>query len=952
MRRTVVHYTDSTVFGGAEQMLFTLLAALDRRRWRPVLIHHDARGATPIGERARALDVEVRCLPRPRRTLLVRELHTFARAIRAERASVFHAHLGWPLRCSRALLGARLARVPAVVATQQLFSGAWVRRYESAGRHRLVSTAVDRYIAVSRAIADEMQPFCVRRDRQVTVVYNAVDPARITTPASARAHEACGGRPTILTLARLEEQKGLEHLVAAAALVPEATFVVAGEGRERASLEARAREAGVADRVRFVGHRSDVPELLAACDLFVLPSLVEGSPISVMEAMAAGRPVVATDIGGTNEVVLDGATGLLVPPADPEALAMAIRAVLGDAELRDRLGAAGRERARREFSAEAMAAQVSTVYEELLEVVGDAASRERPAATAAHAAPREAQSELSAPVSARRGGCANLPEERRNARLRRADWRFLLPQPRVERAVCFAHGALADAARTFADRVWQAAGASPSDLPADGTCELAVAADPDDRVLRAAARALEDGGACYTEWRGSRWQSPARVRARLHAAGFERAACYAVRPGPDEAQPLVWASLDTRAAATDFLARLPQARTRRSRLRRRLRHALWLVAPALRTAPFICAVARKRGAVGRGESPRRAGTQRRDEGRPDSLRETIRSEWSAWGLGDTPPRLGWTLLTGGRRSINKVVALAFSDRDTVPRVALKIARVPESHASLRNEACALEALRRVRPDGLAGVPRLLLCRADADTVVVAETALRGRPLATLLRDQPDALAARATDWLLQLVVEGDGRRAADRRRRIVDPVVAEFEASFGSVVDRAMLRDAVASLATLGELDALPVTHEQRDFAPWNLLVGDDGGLVVLDWESSEPLGLPLLDLVYFLAHFAFDLARAYDLRSRREAHRAVLDPATRMGALAHACVGWYGQRVALPAEAVRPLRLLTWMLHSRSEYRQLCAETARGGVPDAEALRRSLFLALWEDEMRHGRES
>ena len=156
------------------------------------------------------------------------------------------------------------------------------------------------------------------------------------------------------------------YLIAAVTEVPEARFLVVGDGPERHALEAEAIARGVAGRIQFLGYRADVPELLADCDLFVLPSLFEGLPLSILEAMAARRAVVASDIGGNDEAVIEGETGVLVPPAEPAALAAAIRALLADAPRRQRFGAAGRARVEQEFSAEVMVRRVTSVYDELL----------------------------------------------------------------------------------------------------------------------------------------------------------------------------------------------------------------------------------------------------------------------------------------------------------------------------------------------------------------------------------------------------------------------------------------------------------------------------------------------------------------------------------------------------------------------------------------------------------
>jgi glycosyltransferase involved in cell wall biosynthesis len=170
----------------------------------------------------------------------------------------------------------------------------------------------------------------------------------------------------VLTVARLESQKDHATLIEAVPRVPDARFVLVGEGGERRALESRARALGVSDRVRFLGLRGDIADLLAISDVFVLPSLYEGLPLSILEAMAAGKPVVASSIPGIDEVVVDGETGLLVPPRDPAALAASIRLLLTDSDLRVRLGDAGRERVHGTFSLERMVEGVVAVYQEAL----------------------------------------------------------------------------------------------------------------------------------------------------------------------------------------------------------------------------------------------------------------------------------------------------------------------------------------------------------------------------------------------------------------------------------------------------------------------------------------------------------------------------------------------------------------------------------------------------------
>jgi glycosyltransferase involved in cell wall biosynthesis len=160
-------------------------------------------------------------------------------------------------------------------------------------------------------------------------------------------------------------RKGIDVLVEACAHAPRATvLVVAGDGPEHARLEVRARELGI--RALFLGPREDKAELLAACDVFALASRAEGLGVAALEAMACGRAVVATRVGGLMEAVVDGRTGLLVPPDEAGALAAALVRLHADPELRARLGAEGPRRLAEGFAAEQMVAAYERLYREVL----------------------------------------------------------------------------------------------------------------------------------------------------------------------------------------------------------------------------------------------------------------------------------------------------------------------------------------------------------------------------------------------------------------------------------------------------------------------------------------------------------------------------------------------------------------------------------------------------------
>jgi glycosyltransferase involved in cell wall biosynthesis len=201
--------------------------------------------------------------------------------------------------------------------------------------------------------------------RRLVTVRNGIERA----PAQAgRPPEVPAGAPLVGEVARLCAVKGQRELLRAVAALDGVWAVLAGEdieqgGAFRRGLEEEADRLGIRDRVLFTGYRAEVDGLLAALDVFVLPSSVEGLPMTILEAMAQGTPVVATAVGGTPEVV-DAETGILVPPGDVEALTAALRDLLADPERARQLGDAGRLRVEAEFSERAMAALVLELYTE------------------------------------------------------------------------------------------------------------------------------------------------------------------------------------------------------------------------------------------------------------------------------------------------------------------------------------------------------------------------------------------------------------------------------------------------------------------------------------------------------------------------------------------------------------------------------------------------------------
>jgi glycosyltransferase involved in cell wall biosynthesis len=228
----------------------------------------------------------------------------------------------------------------------------------------------DRIVAVSHDVAHRMDPDLTSK---IVVIHNGVTPsAPVRNRAEVRRElDLPADRVVGLMVARIDGLKGHDTLLAAAARLRDAgvpiTFLLAGDGGERANRERLAAELGLGTEwVRFLGFRSDIADLAAASDLFVLPSLTEGLPLSVLEAMSHRLPTVATAVGGIPELITSGENGLLVPVNDPQELADALARLVRDGELRRSFGGSAYRRVQQQFSFAEMVRQYEALYDQLL----------------------------------------------------------------------------------------------------------------------------------------------------------------------------------------------------------------------------------------------------------------------------------------------------------------------------------------------------------------------------------------------------------------------------------------------------------------------------------------------------------------------------------------------------------------------------------------------------------
>ena len=357
-------FTDSLEPSGVGEQMLTLAAEL-RRDYCVSFVCPPSPGGDPLLARAEAMGLEAvpRAVNRPD---LRRD---FALWLRSRNVAVFHGHAGIGWEGHDGVYAARDARVPVNLRTEHL--PYLITDDDQRRDHWDVIEAVDCLLLVSEGAR---LSFCAAGlpPAKLRAVRNGIahrPPREGATDVRCELNLPSKSR-IVLTAGRLSEQKGhrtlLDAIPAVRRAVPRAQFVWVGSGPLEGELRSQIARLGVGDCVHLLGKRGDVPELLAASDLFVLPSLFEGLPLIVLEAMAAGKPVVATDVCGTAETVRDRQTGRLVPARDPEALAAAISHALTHPDLAAEWGRAGRRLFEREFTAARMARETASLYEALL----------------------------------------------------------------------------------------------------------------------------------------------------------------------------------------------------------------------------------------------------------------------------------------------------------------------------------------------------------------------------------------------------------------------------------------------------------------------------------------------------------------------------------------------------------------------------------------------------------
>ncbi len=368
-RICVLEMIDRPFLGGGQAIVLSLARNLDRDRFETSVC---AAGGGPLEEEVRKAGIPF--LPAPfGGKYSFGTTGRIARILRREKPDIVHTHGGIAGLYGR--MAAHQAGIKTVVHTihgiHYLHYRNLLLRAASIDLERYCSKFTDAVVFVSEADLAAGRRLRLAKPGKLRLVRNGIDCTELQTEEFARRAAASRsalppGSPLVGTIARLHRQKGVVYLLRAVAAIldghPEGRVIVVGGGELEDDLLRETRALGLDRRFVLLGERGEAREFLAGLDVFVLPSLWEGLPIVLIEAAALGKPIVATSVDGTREIIADGETGLLVPAGDPEALAAAVRRLLDDPALAARLGAAARETIPPRFSLEAMIAGYTDLY--------------------------------------------------------------------------------------------------------------------------------------------------------------------------------------------------------------------------------------------------------------------------------------------------------------------------------------------------------------------------------------------------------------------------------------------------------------------------------------------------------------------------------------------------------------------------------------------------------------
>ena len=363
----VIHLVDELTIGGLEKILTTIVLNLDRKKYNVSVWCLREGGFFANKLVKEGIDVKILHISTSRNPLSIHKLY---KLLKSRKFDIIHTHAYSAGTIGR--ISAFLAGVPVIISHNHSVYDYYNKYYHFV--EWLLCLITDKIICVSdivRKFTNETQR--INANKLITI-HNGIDSVCSVTGKEASDIRKELGIPhnhsIICTIAHMEEHKGIKYLLESASLLLQSrndiSFLLVGEGALKEELKRLSTDLKIEKNVIFTGERSNIPEILSLTDIFVLPSLREGLGLAILEAMACGKPVIATNVGGVPEIVKDGVTGILVSPKDPEALHTAMKELLDDKEMQKKMGANGKKVCNEKFNSKVMVGQIENLYDFLL----------------------------------------------------------------------------------------------------------------------------------------------------------------------------------------------------------------------------------------------------------------------------------------------------------------------------------------------------------------------------------------------------------------------------------------------------------------------------------------------------------------------------------------------------------------------------------------------------------
>lgn len=502
-----------------------------------------------------------------------------------------------------------------------------------------------------------------------------------------------------------------------------------------------------------------------------------------------------------------------------------------------------------------------------------------------------------------------MPEEHSTPIVSRVDWRFLLCNPRPNKSIIFGTGSLVEAVRMFSDTVVEA---GHNDDVND--CDLAVALDPNELTLREMFSSLKSGGDCYTEWNVTPYTKTQSIRNKLLKAGFEMIDSYMPKSYPAVNLPQIWIPIDSKEAINFLMEKACQSKTQPLSLRLKflIRRFLWRLSPWLFiNYPWlyssgsgnikICSLARKPVTDSEHAKPLSIG---------EKLCEVIGNQPRSDNTDDYHREIKLLMFNAGSNIRNKVILAIFKKNSYKPSLIIKIPRTNLSETSLANETQTLIEIQ-TKYKFNEGIPHVVFENRDLGYYAVGESFIDGPTMDTILSiDNSHNLAVKATSWLLDCANFTGTKPPMNWKDTFLEPLLHGLPIDFKNSLGENLIEQIQKRFRNL-EIPML--ICEQRDFSPWNILVGPNGKLGILDWESSKINGLPALDLIYFLSYLSFYIEDAWKSKKFIECYRSMLNHNTFIGSIFKECTDLYVSKLGISGESLVTLRIITWLTHLNS---------------------------------------